>query len=478
MNESKKILGKNAILNGFIQLLNLIFPLITFPYVSQVLQVEEFGRFKFAESIIGYFTLIAGFGVSTYSIKQGARYRDKYDDFSLFASQMFIINMISSLISYILLLVSLLCSSYLRQYMVLLLILGTGIFFSSIGMNWVYTVYEEYRYISIRNIAFKIISVLFLFLFVKSSQDTWKYALIMVFSVTGAEVLNLICSRKYWKLVPVKYSSCKTHLKSIVFLFFSNITTTIYVHSDISMLGVMKNDFVVGVYSVSARIYNIVKCLIAAILVVSISRISFFYGEGNIVKFKKTIQWVWDSVSCILLPAMVGIYVLSDEIVILISGNNYLRSGQSLKLLSIALLFALYGWIFNQCILLPAQKEKIILIATCVSAAVNVILNYIFIPAFEENATAFSTIAAELIMMLTCGFYARRVCKINILNIKCVLIILECILILIICHWVSGLGLKNGTKVFLCVGISILTYGIIMLLAYQIIKNKIWEDIV
>lgn len=99
----RKSLSLNAFLNAFRSILNLLFPLITYPYITGVLSVEELGQYNFSVSVINYFVLIAGLGISSYAIREGARIREDREKLTKFANQMLAINLISCAISYVLL---------------------------------------------------------------------------------------------------------------------------------------------------------------------------------------------------------------------------------------------------------------------------------------------------------------------------------------------------------------------------------------
>ena len=161
--KKNKSFGLNAVLNSLQSLLNLIFPLITFPYISRILSVDGVGKYNFANSIVSYFILLAGLGISVYAVREGAKLRDKREEFSLFASRIFTINIISTIISYIALFLVLFFSASLQKYSIAILIFSVQIFFTTLGVDWIYTIFEEYGYITARNIIFKIISVVLLF---------------------------------------------------------------------------------------------------------------------------------------------------------------------------------------------------------------------------------------------------------------------------------------------------------------------------
>mgnify|MGYP003494952074 FL=1 len=154
---NKKIsLSLNAFLNSLRSVLNLLFPLITFPYVARVLSVNGVGIYNFSNTYVSYFILIAGLGIATYAVREGAKYRDNEEKISQFASQIFTINIYSTIIAYVLLVGSLLIFKNLHNYISCILIFGLQIIFTTIGTEWIYIIYEDYLYITIRSILFKI----------------------------------------------------------------------------------------------------------------------------------------------------------------------------------------------------------------------------------------------------------------------------------------------------------------------------------
>lgn len=163
-------MGLNAFLNGLRSVLNLIFPLITFPYISRVLSVNGIGIYNFSNTYIGYFILIAGLGIATYAVREGAKYRDNKEQIEEFSSEVFSINILATVIAYILLLLSLVIFKNLNNYVACILIFSIQILFTTLGTEWIYTIYEDYTYITIRSIIFKILSIILLFIFVKDRQ--------------------------------------------------------------------------------------------------------------------------------------------------------------------------------------------------------------------------------------------------------------------------------------------------------------------
>lgn len=189
-----------------------IFPLITFPYVSRVLHVENIGIYNFCQSVISYFLLLAGLGISTYAIREGARYRDDEEKMALFASEVFSINFISTVLSYLILGACIFLIPRFNQYGQIMAVLSISIMFTLVGSEWIFQVYEDYKYITIRGILFQCISLILMFVFVKNSSDLFAYVWITVISCSGANILNAISRRKYCKIRLAINAKMLTHL--------------------------------------------------------------------------------------------------------------------------------------------------------------------------------------------------------------------------------------------------------------------------
>ena len=234
---NQRSIGVNAGLNMIRTACQVIFPLITFPYVSRVLHVENIGIYNFCQSVISYFSLLAALGISTYAIREGARYRDNEEKMSLFASEVFSINFISTVFSYLILGVCILLVPRFNQYSSIMVALSISIMFTLIGSEWIFQIYEDYKYITIRGILFQFISLILMFVLVRNSSDLFAYVWITVISCSGANILNAVSRRKYCKIRLTINAKILTHLAPILVLFATSVATTIYTNADTTMLG-------------------------------------------------------------------------------------------------------------------------------------------------------------------------------------------------------------------------------------------------
>jgi O-antigen/teichoic acid export membrane protein len=379
--------------------------------VSRVLSVGELGKYNWSNSFVSYFLLIAGLGIATYAVREGAKLRNDRNEISAFASQVFSINILSTVVSYILLFLCVLIFPKVQSYSAYIYIFSIQIVFTTLGTEWIYSIFEEYTYITIRSIVFKILSIVMLFVFVRRPGDYLNYAGITVFSAVGSNVLNYLHAKKFCTIRFTFNIDWQEHLKPILIIFASSVATTIYLSLDTTLLGLINNNYVVGIYSVSTKMYNIVKQLIAAILTVTIPRFALLWGRHRYREYRKLLLQISDALALISIPAAVGVYMLAPQIVILLSSTKYIRAVSSLRLLCPALIFSIFSWIFTSCVLIPAKRENKVLIITVLSAVVNLVLNLLLMPSLKENAAAITTSLSEAISMFLGMYYSRDIIK-------------------------------------------------------------------
>lgn len=454
----------NMALNAIKGLLSVVFPLITFPYITRRLGVTNVGRYNFAHSIISYFVLLAGLGINTFAIREGAKKREDSRELNSFASEMLTINLLSTVISYVFLIIIMLIVPSLYSYKALLIILSLQILFKTIGVEWLYSIYEDYLYITIRSILFQIVSLILLFVFVKNESDLNIYTIITVISSVGSNVLNLIHSRKYCRFQIRITNRVKNYIKPIFVLFAMSATVTIYVSSDITILGFLCNDEVVGIYSVSVKVYTIVKTILSSIIIVSIPRLSASIGKKDFALFNSTAEDIYNTLITIVMPSVVGIITLRKEIILIISSENYLSAESSLSLLSIALFLCLGAWFWGQCILIPFNRETTVFKITILCAVINIVSNFMLIFLWQENAAAFTTIIAEACSFIVCRHYGKEYVKLNNTKIIFGKVSIGCIIIPIVSIALKAVTNNTVLIVLFTILISIVLYTIVEVL--------------
>lgn len=272
----------------------------------------------------------------------------------------------------------------------------------------------------------------------------------------------------------------KEHLVPLLILFVNSIAISIYVNSDITMLGFFESDAQVGVYSFASKIYNLLKQLINAVIVVSVPRIAYII-KNKPLEYKTFLNRIFSALNIVLLPLVVGMFFMSDSMILIAGGEQYIAGDAALKVLSVATLFAIYASLFTNCVLIVNRQEKLCLKATVVSAIVNVGLNFILMPTIGMIGAAITTVIAELVNCMMQMLFSKPFFDWRTLELKP---IASCIcgsaFIGIICLLCNGFCHSSLMKMVCAVALSILVYMVTLIAmrnpyataAMDVIKKK------
>lgn len=473
---------KNTLLNFVKTLTSIAFPLITFPYVSRVLQPENIGKYNWGNTYVNYFSLLASLGVTTYAIRECSRVRDDKSKLDEVSSQIFSINIISTIIAYIILLSVLFLFPNLNPYRRIVVIQSVIIIFTTLGADWINSAMEDFTYITIRTVVFQAISLLLTFIFVHKPEDYLTYAAIGTFSSSGANVMNALYRRKYCKIRFTVHTEWRRHLKPIMLLFVMMVAQTIFSNSDVTMLGLIRTDYETGLYSTASKVYNLLNQLMASILWVVLPRLSNYYANKNYDEINPLLKKSLQLMTVICLPCLFGVSVLSKEILRLIGGENYVDAWPSLIILMASLFFSLIGGSFiGNMIMLPSKREKYFVRACIVAAIVNIGLNFALIPLWGSNGAAFTTLLAHIVLYLMMRPYVEKEIDIGKISAIFSAPIIGSFIILIWCTFIKkvfnnyvsilAFGIVGGASLYLFV-LILLKYELIATII-PVIRNKI-----
>jgi O-antigen/teichoic acid export membrane protein len=463
----KKSFSLNAILNILKTSLGMIFPLVTFPYVSRILLVENVGKVNYAMSIISYFSLIAALGIQIYAIREGSRLRENKNELNRFVSEVYSINVITSVFAYILLSILILFTDMFNSYHNLLWIMSLIIPLTLIGSDWINSIFEDYLYITIRTIVFQLISLFMIFLLVKEQSDYTWYALCIVISSAGSGLVNYFYTKKYCNKQFIFNNNFRKHMIPILVLFSTSVASTLYSSADITMLGIMINDYSVGIYSTAGKVYNIFKQILFAIVVVGLPRFSYMFAKKTKDQYEKMANNICDILVILAVPLVAGMVILSGNIVNVLAGKEYGDATLTLQIKSFAILFAIFAYFFMQLVLLPAKKESLIMKATIFVGIINILVNIVLIPRFQENGAAFTSVISEALICIIVLFISRKIVnvKFNITNLWQSILSTGCMVV------VLQLSVHFIDNDILCLILSFLGGCAVYLLALFIFRN-------
>lgn len=463
MENKEKSLKKNFCMNAILTMSQFIFPLITFPYVSRILLAEGTGKVSFATSIISYFAMFAQLGIPTYGIRACAQVRNDKKKLSKTAQEIFIINIIMSILAYIVFFIALCNVPRLKDEKTLLIIVSATIFFNAIGMEWLYKALEQYTYITIRSVIFKFIALIAMFLLIHQQSDYIIYGAISIFASSASNIFNFFNVHKYISLRPVGEYNFKQHLKAVSVFFALSCAATIYVNLDTVMLGFMKTNVDVGYYNAAVKIKTILVSIVTSLGTVLLPRASYYVEHGLKEDFYRITKKAINFVFLVAPPLMLYFMFFAKEGIFFLSGNIYGGAIVPMQIIMPTLFFIGLTNIMGMQILVPLGKENIVLYSEIVGAVVDLAINYILIPKYASAGAAIGTLVAEIAVWIVQYIYLRKQIKDAYKNVRYGILILALFLGSIASLWVkkvfsgSFIVLLNSAILFFGVYFIVLT---------------------
>ncbi len=397
----KKSLKLNVIINGIRVGLNMVFPLLIFSYVARVLGPDNLGKISFATSVTNYFVLLASLGIPSYGVLICAKERDDPERFKKTVCELIYVNLFCIAISYLLFIGTMIAVPKFWEARQLLLLESVSIILTAIGLDWLYNALEDFWYITVRSITFKIISLALVFLLVRRQEDYFIYAAILVLSTAGSNVVNLIHARKYIHLYPISELNVKRHLRPIFTLFAASIAGTISANTDTVMLGFMKDDFAVGLYNFSVKIKLLLSTIMTAGLTVFVPRFSYYIKARKEELYRTQIRQVFLLTLSVAAALCAFTVFFCDEIIFVLGDQAYYSAKPSVIVLTSCICVLACTWTLGVGILQPISREGEYAKGMYFGCAINIVLNAVLIPVMGVVGASIATFASESVIAIS-----------------------------------------------------------------------------
>lgn len=413
----KKSIISNYIYNLSFQIISILFPLITTPYLSRILGVEKIGIFSYTLSITTYFILLSSLGINLYGQREVAYVQDNIEKRSKIFNDLFCIRLtIITFVLFIFLLFILFIKSY-KVYFILWILELIGTFFD---ISWFFQGLEEFKKTISRNFLVKILCLVLIFIFVKSDADLGKYILIYSLATFIGNLSLWIYVPKYVKFMP-KYENLNIikYLKNLFIFFIPQLATKIYTLLDKTMIGIFyDNKSEVGYYEQSQKIIFLLLTILTSLGTVLMPRIASYFSKKDYKKIKECILNSFEFVFALGIPIFIGVILCSKYIIPLYLGDGYDKSVILMELLSPIIIVVGLSNITGIQLLVPMKKQKEYNMSVIIGAIINFVLNLFFIYFWGSIGAAITTLLAEVIILLVQLKHVK-----NIISVKEILII-------------------------------------------------------
>lgn len=397
---------KNFSYNIIYQILILILPLITAPYVSRVIGAQGTGVYSYTSSIVQYFILFAMLGMNNYGNRTIAKCRDNKEELSKKFSSLYVFQLIISTLMIVLyiLYIWLFNNQYIEASLIQLIYLISTCF----DISWFFFGLEKFKITVTRNTIIKILSAISIFVFVKSKDDLMLYITLMSASHLLSQLSLWPFLKKEIKFTRPKTKEVISHLKPNLILFIPVIAVSIYKIMDKIMLGNMATIQDVGYYEYAEKIINIPLGIVTALGTVMLPRISNLVANNEQEKIKFYIDKSMQFILFISIAICFGLVAISPIFVPIFLGDEFVQTGYIVQLLSITIIFISWANVIRTQYLIPNEKDKSYIISVFIGAIINLIVNLILIPKYKTIGAAIGTICAEMAVAIYQTIIVRK----------------------------------------------------------------------
>lgn len=462
-------MAKSVKANYLFNLINsasqLLFPLITFPYASRIMMADGIGQVNFFQSIISYISLFTCLGIPMYAIREVAKVRDNPEKMTRITVEILLLHAFLTLLGYMAVAVICLTVTKVQTDIPLFLLLSATIFFTAIGCEWFYQGIEDFKYVAIRGLLVKLLSVVLLFLFVKTKEDILWYGAYTVPGVLGGNIFNFIRLRKYLHRDVIDFRALHPlrHLKPALHVFALNVVISIYLQLNNVLLGFMKDAEAVGYFTAATKIMMITMSISSSLGAVIMPRTSNLIAEGRMDEFRILIQKSYDFVLALAMPLTVGLIFTSPSIILLLSGEGFAPAVLTSQIVASNILMVGLSGVMGIQVLYPLGKINIVILCTLIGAAVNVFFNVLLIPRYGHNGTAVAYMLAEVAVTVSMFLIGRKYIPIQFLKKQHLHYVGGGIVMGGVLYFISLLGLSIISTLITMICVGIMVYIIVLL---------------
>ena len=463
---------KNYLYNTIYQIISMLIPLITMPYLTRVFDPQQLGLNSLSLSIANYFMLFGVLGMHMYGNRQIAYVRDNKEKLAKTFWSLYTVQLATSTISLIIYYIFIYYFTSVNRD--IYLIQGLNIISVMIDISWLFMGLEDFKKVVIRNSFARLVGLACIFIFIKSSDDLLLYALLTV-------VVNIISILLMWFYVPryvgkivIDKKIVKKTIRPLLRLFLPQIATQVYTLLARTLVGFLSTNDQVIFYDYSQKIVNMVLAMITSIGVVLLPRVSNIIGNGKKEEVPKIIEKTFKIVSYLAIPMAIGLMCVSKILVSWFLDPKYLLVGQLTAWTSLIIIAVSWANIIGVQYLIATKQENKYTLSIIIAAVVNLIMNLFLIPKNGAAGAIISLIAAEYIGIVIQLILVRNQLPVKRMILSIVKYIIVSVIMGVIVIFI-GNCINNGMLANIIQGISgVIIYIVIMF----IIKDDVQKEII
>lgn len=461
---------KNYYYNLFYQILSIMLPIITTPYISRVFTATEIGINAYTASVSQYFVLLSGLGVGLYGNKAIARVKDRQKQVDRYFWSIFFVKCLTTAISLVMYFI--VVFFVIKENKFIYFLQAINIISVAFDISWLFIGLEQFKGVVMRNTIVRLASVACILAFVKDINDLGKYIFILAASNLIGMLIMWVYVPKFINKIYFEPVLILQQLKPLLKLFIPQVISMIYAVLDKTMLGNLSTDEQVGLYDQSQKIIKILQTIVTSLATVVIPRISYLIANNRLDEVKSYMNKTFSYMSYLSFPIAFGLFAVADEFSKWFFGAQFWGVGPVLKLNAFVIIAISWGYLIGLQYLVPSGKEKQLTLSYTLAAVLNFVLNLFILKKLGAVGAVISTLVAEFAVASSQLFFVRKELDVIKMLSGTIKSIIACFIMIIAISWVALPSLFLTTM--LKVAIGIVTYVIVMF----ILKSEAQKEIV
>lgn len=397
---------KNFMYQLIYDILIMILPFITSPYIARVIGAEGLGIYSYYYSVAYYFVLFSVLGLKNYGNRIIARCRDDQEQLNETFSNLAAVHILVSLICSVVYIFYIFTVD--RSERVFAIIMFAQVLSGLFDISWFYFGIEKFKLTVTRNTIIKLINVICVFTLVKSKSDLWLYCLIMALGMLISQIVLWIPLKKYVSFVKPEFSKMIVHIKPMLILFVPSIAVSLYKYMDKIMIGAISSKMQLGFYENAEKVINIPITVITSFGTVMLPKMSNMMAKKD---KSEALKYTGVSMLYVMWLAYALTFGLAGVATIFAPvfwGKEFELSGYLIMGLAITIPFMSFANVIRTQYLIPAEKDKEFMTSVVAGAVANLIINGLLIPTMGSVGATIGTIVAEITVCFIQCFAVRK----------------------------------------------------------------------
>ena len=397
---------KNYLYNLFYQILVIVLPVLTTPYITRVFSTDDLGSYGYYNSIVTYFILLATLGVANYGTKEISGHRKGVEKTFWGIYSLQVLSTCLAVLLYIVV-----CRLVPSMNNPIAFILGFSLLSRGFDISWLFQGLEDFKKITARNTMVKLLGVVSIFLLVKKPSDLYLYIILLVAYDLLGQLSMWLPAREHIGKPHLDIAYAKEHIKPVILLFLPQIAISLYITLDRTMLGALSSTKDVGIYDQALKLLNILLTLVTSLGSVMLPRISNLLSSGNQKAVNKLHEMSFLVYNLVIFPMIAGILIINKDFVNFFLGQDFQDARYAIAIMVFRMFFI--GWtnIMGIQILIPHNKNREFMLSTTIPAVFSVGLNLLLIPPLGYIGASIVSVATEGLVWLIQLYFTRSYLK-------------------------------------------------------------------